>query len=210
MFATPRAKIRGFLFDPVETFRSSRTDEPIAVFSCFGILLLFFAGMTAILEFLVMGAFSLLATGVMHGAGSETGGPADPMLAIMFLVPVSAFLSLILGGVLVMLLFSMWTHVWVYLLGGRSGVIMTGYAVAYSAVPGLLLGWIPLVGVLASLWSVALLFFGIRELQGMSNGRATAVVVVSLIIPVILLVIIALFMLIAATATPGFAPAFGG
>ena len=210
MFATLRAKITGFLFDPVETFRSSRTDEPIAVFSCFGILLLFFAGMTAVLEFLMMGAIYLLAAGMTHPAGSSRGGPTDPLLGMMVLFPITVFFFLAVGGVVVMLAFGVWTHAWVYLLGGRNGGMMTGYAVMYSAIPGLLLGWIPLVGILAPFWSVALLFFGIRELQGMSNGRAAAVVAISVIIPVILLVLIFIFMLVAATATPGFTPAFGG
>ena len=62
MLDTIIPKIKGFLFNPVETFRNSRTDETRAVVSYFGVLLLFLAGLYAALEFVLFFFIYLLST----------------------------------------------------------------------------------------------------------------------------------------------------
>jgi len=92
-----------------------------------------------------------------------------------------------------------WLHLWVYLFGGRKGYRETLKALAFGETPALLLGWIPLVGILAGIWSLVLSVLGVRELHGITTGRALGAVIIAVIIPLLLLVLLASFFFIASS-----------
>ena len=72
----------------------------------------------------------------------------------------------------------MYTHIWVWLLGGREGITETWKAVIYASTPSLLFGWIPVVGFVMWVWSLVLTIIGIRELQQMTTTRAVLAVLI--------------------------------
>ncbi|PKL68441.1 MAG: hypothetical protein CVV30_11050 [Methanomicrobiales archaeon HGW-Methanomicrobiales-1] len=168
------AKIKGLLLSPVETFQQSRTDEPGAVFTYFGVLLLLHSILVAIIA----------AVGIetMPRFAGMPGGIAVPFIVF--------FMALAAGFVLT-LLFAAWLHLWVYLLGGRKGIMQTIKAIIYGHTPRLLLGWIPFIGFIFMLWSLALGILGIRELQEMSTGKAILAVAIAVIIPLIVFILLA-------------------
>ena len=189
MLETIIPKIKGFLFNPVETFQNSRTDETRAVISCFGVLLVFNAVLSAAIEMLLL-FLSFLLSVVSASSGGMSSTSPESALVMVFVMPVMVFFVVMICGPLILLVFSLWTHLWVYLLGGRKGFMQTLHAILYSMTPNLLLGWIPLIGMFASIWTLILMFFGLRELQEISDGSTIGVILLSVILPIIILVVL--------------------
>jgi len=178
MIDTILAKAKGFLFDPVEAFRKSGNDEPGTVLTYLGLLLIFNAAISAI----------LIAVGtdpVQQYAGLSWGAAGAVM--VFFLVLVIGF-----TGTFIL---AAWIHLWVYLLGGRRGILRTVTAIVYGSTPSLILGWIPILGVIFALWSLVLGVLGIRELQALSTAKAILAIALALMIPlIIVLLALALFL----------------
>ncbi|MDD1686356.1 YIP1 family protein [Methanoregula sp.] len=166
--------MKGFLLNPVETFRQSKTEDLTTVFSYFGVLLLIDAILTA-----VIAAFGIENTEMFAG------------LSLGVAVPILVFFMMLIGGFIVTFILAAWIHLWVYILGGRKGIMQTVNAVIYGSTPRMLLGWIPFIGIIFLLWSLVLSVLGIRELQELSTGKAILAVVIAVIIPLILLVLLA-------------------
>jgi len=176
MIDTLVTKVKGFLLNPVETFQQSRADEPRAVFTYFGVLLLFNAILSA----------------VITAVGIETLKMFNGM-SFGLAIPVLVFVMILIGGFICTLIFGAWIHLWVYILGGRKGIMQTINAVIYGSTPRLLLGWIPFIGLLFALWSLVLGVIGIRELQEMSTERAVIAVVIAVLIPLIVIILVAAY-----------------
>ena len=171
------------LTNPVETFRQSKNDEAAGAFTYFGVLLLINAILSAIVATIGMS--------VMPAFAGPSFGP---------LMPVAIFLMMLVGGAIATLVFSAWLHLWVYILGGRNGIMQTVYAVIYGNTPRLLFGWIPFVGILFALWSLILGIIGIRELQEMGTGRAALAVIIAILIPLILIILLAAYLFVSSTS----------
>jgi hypothetical protein len=195
--------IKGFLFNPVETFQASCADETRAVLSYFGVLLLFDAVLVAGFEMMLLFFEYLLVSGTASASGVGHGTSAGMTLGMVFLIPATVFLSIVIGGSIFLFIFSLWTHLWVYLLGGNKGFMQTLHAILYSTTPALLLGWIPVVGMFASLWTLLLFFFGIREFQEISDGKAVDVILLSVFLPLFLLILLFTLAIIAITSHGG-------
>ena len=181
-------KVKGFLLKPVETFQQSRNDEPGVIFPYFAALLLINAILSAIITLIGIETMPRLA-GMPEGIA----------------IPVIVFLMALAGGFILTLIFAAWLHLWVYILGGRKGIMQTFKAIIYGHTPRLLLGWIPVIGFIFVLWSLALGILGIRELQEISTGKAILAVVIAVIIPLILILIVAAYFMtsyVTTTAIP--------
>jgi len=166
-------KVKGFLLSPVATFQQSKNDEPGIVFTYFAALLLIHAILSAI----------IVAIGIEKM-------PVYPGMPSGIAIPVIVFLMALAGGFIVTLIFAAWLHLWVYILGGRKGIMQTFKAIIYGHTPRLLLGWIPFIGFIFMLWSLVLGILGIRELQEISTGEAILAVAIAIIIPLILIILI--------------------
>ena len=173
------SKIKGFIVSPVESYQAARADGTDVAAPYLIVLLLIHAVMTAIVTFIgisVMGMFA-------------------PMMP-RFAMPVVLFFGALIGGAVLTILFSLWLHLWVYLLGGRKGLFETAKAVIYGMTPGMLLGWIPFIGPLFCLWSSVLQLIGVRELQEMSSGKALVAMIIAVMVPLIILVLLAMYFFI--------------
>ncbi len=97
-----------------------------------------------------------------------------------------------LAGAVGIFLTALVTHLLVVLVvgSGHSGFGSTFRIVAYSSVTGLV-GWIPFVGWLASLYRLYLATVGIREMHATTTGRALLVVLLPAILILALVVILA-------------------
>ena len=169
-------KVKGFLLSPVETFQQSRNDEPGFVFSYFAALLLLhaiFATLVAAVGIEVMPRFAGMPGGIA--------------------IPIMVFLMALAGGFIFTLIFAAWLHLWVYLLGGKKGIMQTFKAIIYGHTPRLLLGWIPFIGFFFVLWSLVLGILGIRELQEISTGKAILAVAIAILIPLVIIILTAAY-----------------
>lgn len=173
------AKIRGFLLEPVRAFREVKDDSFGESLAYLAVLTLIFAVLSALL--------TMLDVGGMGGAFGLAAG-AFAAVAVFFFMFVVVTIVTIIGTV--------WLHIWVFLVGGRGGIEATWKAAVYSLTPALLFGWIPLIGLIANLWSVVLEVIGIRELHGISTIRAVLAVVLPNLLLIILAVLAVAFYLI--------------
>ncbi|HVP96040.1 Yip1 family protein [Methanoregula sp.] len=174
--------VRGILTRPLETFRAVRDEDTRAVFRYFLALLLADAVFTAIVSLSGAGTFGLLwrVLRVRH--------------------PVLVFFLVLVGGLILVPLFSAWLHLWVRLVGGKNGFSRTLSAVMYGATPALLFGWIPFIGILFYFWAMVLVIFGLYAIQEIEGERAAFAVIVAVIIPLVLLVLLVAWLLFSSPA----------
>jgi hypothetical protein len=173
-------KVRGFVFNPVETFRKSKEDPLGSAFIYFIVLVL----INAILSTLVL------------LAGINAMNLPDTIPGLKAIFPGILFVGLIVGGIVGIFIGGGWLHIFIWLLGGRKGYFQTVKTLMYGTTPGLLIGWIPLIGIIGLIWDLILVVIGIRELQEMSTERAVvAVILAAVIILVIIIVSVAFFLL---------------
>ena len=184
--------IKGFFLSPVETFRKVKDTDYNDTLMYFLVLVLINTALSVLIMLVSLssmwtvfnGMFERLGIGTMSGSG---------IVIIAVLMIIVALVLLFIGAA--------WLHLWVYLFGGRKGYRETLKALAFGETPALLLGWIPLVGFLAGIWSLVLSILGVRELHGISTARALGAVILALLIPLLILVLLALFLFIAYTET---------
>jgi hypothetical protein len=182
--------IKGFFLSPVETFRKVKDTD-------YGDTLVYF--LVLVIVYAILSVPVMLGTLPLTWFTGIYGLPGTGMLSGFRIVLI--VVMMIIAGLVFLFIGAAWLHLWVYLFGGRNGYRETLKALAFGGTPALLLGWIPLVGMLAVIWSLVLTFLGVRELQGISSARALGAVILAVVIPLILLVLLAAIFFVAYTQT---------
>jgi hypothetical protein len=180
-------KIKGFLLSPVETFRKSRGDTAVPVIAYFIVLLVFYGLLSAVIS----------AAGIMKNpipSVMKMGlGVADPVVVF-----ITVFFSVIIAWLFLILIWGLWLHIFVYIAGGRKDIMQTEKAAIYGSTPFLLLGWIPVIGlVIGGIWAIILTILGLRELQEITTGKAILAYVLALVIIFVILILIVGWLVIA-------------
>jgi hypothetical protein len=180
--------MKGFVLSPVETFQKVKDTDFSDTLVYFLVLVLINTVLSVPILLVTLSSMWTVFNGIFHrlGFGTMTG------FGIVFMA-----VMMIIGALVILFIGAAWLHLWVYPAGGRKGYRETLKALAFGGTPALLLGWIPLVGILAGIWSVVLSILGVRELQGISTGRALGAVILAVMIPLLILVVLAAFLFIA-------------
>ena len=111
------------------------------------------------------------------------------------------------GVIIVSVVWGLWLHLWAYVLGAKSGLEQTMKSVFYGGTPNYLLGWIPLVNIIAMIWSWVLTGMGMVRFHGITGGRAALAIIIALVIPVVIgVAIFAAFLATMMAAFGGFQP----
>jgi len=181
-------KVKGFLLNPIETFKKVK-EEPLGEsFRYFIVLLLIYSTLNALvlsatLNTMLGSIYSVYQEIPFFGSMIQSGYMLSiPVFFILFLI--FGIIGIFIGGGVI--------HLGVILFGGKRGYTQTVKALLYSSTPSYLFGWIPTIGLIFGIWAFVLEIFGIKELQDMSTGRAIAAIIIpALIIGVILTIIIA-------------------
>jgi len=178
-------KVKGFLVSPTETFRNVKNEAMGEGVKYYAIWLLIYAILTAVI-------FALIFAAILSMFGGLTDIPGLGWLGAGFgvLIAVMLVVMILIGGLIGLFIGGAWIHLWVWLFGGRNGYGETIKALAYGATPEFLLGWIPIIGFIAGIWSLIVSIVGVRELHEISTGRAAGAVIIALIIPMIIFVAI--------------------
>jgi hypothetical protein len=188
--------MKGFLLSPVETFPKVRDTDLGDSLKYYLILLVINAILSAIVGIAMVSAIWLTFSGIFEQMGlplPAIAGAGVVLFAIMMIIVQFVFVFII----------GAWLHLFVYFLGGRKGYLQTLKSVIFGSTPAMLIGWIPLIGMLAGIWSIALEILGIRELQEMTTGKAAlAVILAILVIVIIIIAIAALFFIAYSEITP--------
>jgi hypothetical protein len=142
-------KAKGFITNPVESFRQSREDRLGDVIKYFVVILAIFA------------TFSSFIVAIGTGVGNEIGY----FIGYFVVYFIAGFIGLFVGGAAI--------HLIGRIIGGwEEGFGQVLKVLVYSSTPAMLLGWIPVVGVISGLWAIIILILGIRELYRISTVRA--------------------------------------
>ncbi len=171
------AKVKGILTEPSKTFDALKGETLGESIKYYAVI----AAISAILNALLFA----LAFGTMFGQlGAMIGASAGAAGAIVFFVILFIFqiIGVFISGAIL--------HIFVYLAGGRKGLTQTIKAVIYGSTPGLLIGWIPFIGLIGGLWSLVLEVLGIRQLHEMTTGRAILAVVIMLVVLIVVVTIL--------------------
>jgi hypothetical protein len=191
-------KVKGFLLNPSATFQATRSETLTSAYQYYVMLLIIFCVLLAIVVSVSVGATywsSSVSTIASSGLlGSNTGfvkAFTTFLVTYLLFLPYLLFVFMLFG----IFLSGLYYHVFVILFGGLKGLTQTVKTVMYASTPALLLGWIPFVSIIGSVWTVILIIIGVRENQEMTTGRAVLVVIVPLVLTVILdLLLVELFL----------------
>ena len=178
-------KTKGFLLNPTESFKQVKDENMGTALKYFVIWLLIYSALFAIIMGAIGGMMASLIPAMQNipllGAG--TG----------LMAAVSTFVMLLIGGIIGIFIGAGIIHIGVLIVGGKKGYGQTLKALVYGGTPSYVLGWIPVVGMIAGIWALIVEILGIKELHEVSTGRA----IIAVIIPIVIIAVI--FMVIAAT-----------
>jgi len=174
---------KGFLLNPIETFQQHANTSLSKAFQYYAVLVVFFAILFSIFQ------------GVLFSFGSPFPH-AEAFIGFATGTFVLFAISLIIATSLIGIFFDgLFQHIFVLLMGGEQGIAQTLKACMYSSVPTLVLGWIPIVNIIAAIWSFVLLILGIRELHKMSTASAIAAVLIPAVLLILIVITFVLFLI---------------
>ncbi len=182
--------VKGMILSPVETFQKVRKADLGDALKYFLILVVINAVLSVIISLVALSSMWAAYSSIFEGLGIAI--PAAAGFGIVVIAILMIFVNL-----LFLFIGAAWLHLWVYFLGGRKGYLETLKAIAYGDTPHLLIGWIPLIGFIGSIWTFVLYILGVRELQEMTTGRAAAAVILAAVVLLIIIVLVAAFLFIA-------------
>ena len=177
---------KGFLVQPTETFQQHDGTSLARTFQYFAVLSLFYAILFGIVEGLVF-YLNIGSTFADLAVASSFMGLISWILIFFFIV--FAFTSCFFG----IFLYGLFQHVFVLLCGGECGVAQTMKAMMYGSVPALVFGWIPVINLIAAIWSLVLMVIGIRELHKLSTTAAAIVILLPIVLTFVITILFALF-----------------
>lgn len=184
-------KLRGFLGNPTVTFGAVKEDTLRDALKYALICLVIFGVCTG----LILGALVHLYFGIGEWLFANLPGYLGPAGSSYWLVvPIVIGLSIV-SGLLFIFIGGAWIHLWVYLLGRRQvrSYSQTLKAVVYGATPIYVVGWVPFVGgFIGGIWALVLTIIGLRELHGITTGRAVA----ACLLPTVIILVIVFFVIL--------------
>lgn len=165
-------KVKGFLLKPSKTFDASYGDTLDEAVAYFMILTVIFSALNALLFVFTRRGITGTIFGIVFGEDA-----------------LSIFMASLLIGIIRAFIVGLILHIGVYIVGGRKGITQTMKAYMYGSSPNLLFGWIsilllgriPIVVLIASIWSIILWILGINRLHGITTGRATLAILMALV-----------------------------
>jgi hypothetical protein len=175
-------KVKGLLGNPVDTFNNLEREALGSALKYFAIWAVVYAVLQTVF-FYVLGVGVLQTLWGWLGLGPVVVYDFNPVLYGLVSLA-GAFAGLFISG--------SWAHLFVRAFGGRKGYENTIKAFAYGYTPVLMFGWIPFVGALFSVWALILDIIGVRQVHGISTGRAIGAVLLSIAALVVIVVLIEL------------------
>jgi hypothetical protein len=159
-----------FLFEPTKAFTAEQSTSFGDAFK--------YVMLLAIVSSVLSGIIAAFVVGIALG------------VAAIITTYIMLVIGVVIGGLIL--------HIFAYIYGARKGLDQTLKTVAFGSTPTLLFTWIPVIGWIISLYGIVLNVIGLKNLQGMSTGRAalavlTPIIIVGIIALVLLLVFLAFF-----------------
>ncbi len=169
-------KMRGFLFNPSDTFWKVAEEDIRGTLWYFFIIAVIYAVLAT-----VMSAMEVFNHPFLALFGFRFGIDRFELIILKFV-------AVLVFSWLIALVYSLVLHFWVWLIGGRKGIIQTVRAVLYSLTALMLIGWVPDIGPpIGLLWSLVVGIIGIQELHQISRLRSAIAVFLAILTALIIL-----------------------
>lgn len=165
--------VKNFILHPKKQFSKKKKSKSIDLPYLF----------TGAIIFSILSALSSIV--LLDNVAASLGQPA-------YLLLTAGLISSLLFMFIQVIIWGLWVHLWAYLLGADKGLRKTVNAVVYAFTPNYIIGWIPFVNIVASIWSWILMAMGLKRMQKLSDKKAIAAVAISIIIPLAIVGILAL------------------
>lgn len=175
-------RIGSILFRPRETFQEVENEGVGEALKQVVVLALIPATIMALASIIIVN-LAVMYIGSTAGIGSMMGNVAGNT----FIAAAIMFVMVYLATIFVLIVYALIFHIIVYIFGGKQGIEQTIKTVLYAATPTLLFGWIPLINFATTIWSIILIYIGLKELQKMSSGRALIAILIPVIIGIVIL-----------------------
>jgi len=133
---------------------------------------------------IILAVLNGIIAGLLGNFFSAGFGATGAML--LPVVIVGAIVGSYIGIIIFLTVWGLWLHLWAYVLGARKGLEQTMKSVYYGYSPSYLLGWIPIVSIIIAIWSLVLQGMGIKNLHGITGGKAALSLIIAIIIPLII------------------------
>ncbi len=177
-------KVNGILREPSKTFEHLKHETLKETLKYYAVLAAGFSLLNGTIAMLGISS-SIEITNLELIKGSGGGGYFMIYLLIFSVLSITFLLFL---DILIV-------HISVYIGGGRKGFRQTMKSSIYSFTP-LIFGWVPIVGIIALLWSYVTQIIGIRQLHELTTKQA--LLITFIFIPLISGTVIAFITLIGA------------
>ncbi len=109
------------------------------------------------------------------------------LTAVLGANPLLVFVIVYVSTIVFNIIFSLWLHLCCYFFGKAKDMNQTMKSVFYGSTPTYLLGWIPMISIIFSIWSLVLIWKGLVKLQGMKERDAAISLIVAVAIPAIII-----------------------
>jgi hypothetical protein len=184
------SNVKGFIMTPSEMFKKTSRNSMSAAYQYYVILLVIFTvlfGIVAVSIGLSIFTSMVAQMAVIPIVGNVISSAASNFSGFVIALGVFFVYLLFLFYLLGVFVEGLIIHAFVVLMGGEKGAKQTIKTTMYSSTPFLLLGWIPVVSMIAYIWSIVLLIIGIKETQEMELGKAIVVVLIPIVLFIILI-----------------------
>jgi hypothetical protein len=184
------SNVKGFIMTPSEMFKKTSGKSLSAAYQYYVVLLVIFTvlfGIVAVSIGLAIFTSMVEQMAVIPIVGNVISSAASNFSGFVIAMGVFFVYLLFLFYLFGVFVEGLIIHAFVVLMGGEKGANQTIKTTMYSSTPFLLLGWIPIVSIIAYIWSIVLLIIGIKETQEMDLGKAIVVVLIPIVLFIILL-----------------------
>ena len=180
--------IRGLIMHPKDTYIQLKNSSLTQAYQHYVILLIFYSVLSGILSLfsaVILWYDLLFQFASVPIIGSMLAIKMDLFRA--FFIHWSIFIVYLMFLVLLFAVFfkGFVLHVFVILLGGEEGIARTVQAVMYAVTPFFLLGWTPYLSIIGFFWAIILCILGIQVMQDIPLWKASAVIIIPLILWII-------------------------
>ena len=132
---------------------------------------------------IVLAVLNGIVSGLMGTYVSTLFPGMEGMLPVLI---VGAIVGGYIGIIIFLTVWGLWLHLWAYIFGARKGFEQTMKSVYYGYSPAYLLGWIPVISIIFTVWSLVLQWMGLKKLQGLETGKAALAMIIAIIIPLVI------------------------
>jgi len=172
-----RDKVVGFMRSPTETFNGVKDEDWRSSVKHYSKLLVVFAILQTVLFMAIPKYYTIITSFTTTFLPIRPFVPWPPLLGLF---------CILIGGLIIMPVASLLTHIFTYVLGGKK-VGQTIKSTAYGSTPLLLLGWIPFLGIIFAIWSLVVSVKGIKGLHEISMEKAVTAVILGAIVTLIII-----------------------